>query len=573
MPNNTPNLGLYKKNPATDGNDSFDIQTMLNDNWDKIDAVISTDDDKQSVRVSTTSNITLSATQTVDGVVLVVGDRVLVKNQNIGSQNGIYIVSTGSWTRSTDTDTSAEVTSGMMVRVNEGTNNSGSEWFLSTPNPITLGTTSLTFTQADGPFTINDSTTAVNTPSRFGTILSMLGNMIKSITGKSNWFTLPSTTLEAANTHMNNTSNPHGVTALQVGAPAKTTADTTYYVNTATGNDSNNGTTSGTAFKTIAKAISMIPQIVNHVVTINVSAGTYSEVVSISGFSGAGSILINASTVTSVQQVKVYNCSIRVELDNITATTTTDNGFDLEYNTWVYLNTCSCTSNDLSHAGVYNYGSTVVVANGTFSNRSDGIMTRSAGRTYLVSNSGTGNTNGITAKEGGYAGGAGAQPTGTNPQVTSGGGCISINSGVINPWGDNTQSTRSRVFAGNNATQAISPSTNTKILYQNTGLDNLTEWANSKFTAKAAGVYDVKGTINFSAGVTSAAFINITLYKNGAVYKFARVDSGANTPTPLYNFALTVDCNAGDYLEVYISSTAAVTIGNTYVYLDITRIA
>lgn len=39
MASNTPNLGLYKKNPATDGNDTFNIQTMLNENWDRIDSL------------------------------------------------------------------------------------------------------------------------------------------------------------------------------------------------------------------------------------------------------------------------------------------------------------------------------------------------------------------------------------------------------------------------------------------------------------------------------------------------------------------------------------------------------
>jgi hypothetical protein len=50
MPSNTTNLALYKKNPATDGLDTFNIDTMLNENWDKIDA---------NVPMRTTANITL----------------------------------------------------------------------------------------------------------------------------------------------------------------------------------------------------------------------------------------------------------------------------------------------------------------------------------------------------------------------------------------------------------------------------------------------------------------------------------------------------------------------------------
>jgi hypothetical protein len=108
-------------------------------------------DVKDSVRAATTANITLSGTQTVDGVSLVAGDRVLVKDQGSASANGIYVVvSGGAWTRATDADTSAEVTAGMFTFVEEGTANADSGWVLTTDNPITLGTTGLTFTQFSG---------------------------------------------------------------------------------------------------------------------------------------------------------------------------------------------------------------------------------------------------------------------------------------------------------------------------------------------------------------------------------------------------------------------------------------
>lgn len=108
-------------------------------------------DVKDSVRAATTADITLSGTQTVDGVVLVAGDRVLVKNQSTGSQNGIYnVVSGGAWTRAADADASAEVTAGLFVFVEEGSSNADSGWVLTTDNPITLNTTALTFTQFSG---------------------------------------------------------------------------------------------------------------------------------------------------------------------------------------------------------------------------------------------------------------------------------------------------------------------------------------------------------------------------------------------------------------------------------------
>jgi hypothetical protein len=107
-------------------------------------------DVKDSVRVATTGNITLSGVQTIDGVTLVAGNRVLVKNQTAGAENGIYIVASGAWTRAVDFNTSDKVTSGAFTFVEEGTASADSGWVLSTPNPITLGTTALSFSQFSG---------------------------------------------------------------------------------------------------------------------------------------------------------------------------------------------------------------------------------------------------------------------------------------------------------------------------------------------------------------------------------------------------------------------------------------
>lgn len=115
-----------------------------------VDAARSGLDVKDSVRVATTANITLSGIQTVDGVALIAGDRVLVKNQSTGSANGIYVVAAGAWVRSADADTDVEVTAGMFTFVEEGTANADAGFVLTTNNPIVLGTTALTFTQFSG---------------------------------------------------------------------------------------------------------------------------------------------------------------------------------------------------------------------------------------------------------------------------------------------------------------------------------------------------------------------------------------------------------------------------------------
>lgn len=107
-------------------------------------------DVKESVKAATTGNITLSGTQTVDGVALSVGDRVLVKDQSTGSQNGIYVVAAGSWSRAADADADSEVTAGLFTFVEEGSTNADAGFSLTTNGAITVDTTALTFTQFSG---------------------------------------------------------------------------------------------------------------------------------------------------------------------------------------------------------------------------------------------------------------------------------------------------------------------------------------------------------------------------------------------------------------------------------------
>ena len=87
----------------------------------------------------------------LDGVTLVTGDRVLLKNQSTASENGIYIVpASGAASRSTDADTGSELTASFAVFVEEGTVNADSGYVLTTNGAITVGTTELTFTQFTG---------------------------------------------------------------------------------------------------------------------------------------------------------------------------------------------------------------------------------------------------------------------------------------------------------------------------------------------------------------------------------------------------------------------------------------
>jgi phage-related tail fiber protein len=115
-----------------------------------IDTAISKLDMKQSVRAATKAAIALNGLQTVDGVVLAAGDRVLVKDQAAGKDNGIYIAAAGAWTRAADADAALEVTPGMLMPVEEGATNGDSVFQLVTDGAIVIGTTSLAFEMAAG---------------------------------------------------------------------------------------------------------------------------------------------------------------------------------------------------------------------------------------------------------------------------------------------------------------------------------------------------------------------------------------------------------------------------------------
>lgn len=106
----------------------------------------------ESAKVATVGNITLSGTQTIDGATLSVADRVLVKDQTTASENGVYVVASGAWTRATDFDTvsSSEISAGKSIFVGKGDVNGGTSWVLSTAGTITLGTTPLIWTQIGG---------------------------------------------------------------------------------------------------------------------------------------------------------------------------------------------------------------------------------------------------------------------------------------------------------------------------------------------------------------------------------------------------------------------------------------
>jgi len=104
---------------------------------------------KDSVVAATTTNITLSGTQTIDGVSVLATERVLVKNQTTVADNGIYVCAAGAWSRAADADTWDELVSGA-VFVEEGTTNGDTGWVCTVDTGGTLGSTDVTFAQFVG---------------------------------------------------------------------------------------------------------------------------------------------------------------------------------------------------------------------------------------------------------------------------------------------------------------------------------------------------------------------------------------------------------------------------------------
>jgi hypothetical protein len=142
-------MGSHKITNLTDGSSAADAAT-----YGQMVALINGLDLKGSVRAASTANVAVASAlingASFDGVTLATGDSVLLKDQSTASENGLWIVAaSGAASRDPRADVSAEVTGGLTVWVNEGTTNGDTQWTLTTNDPITLGSTSLTFSQTD----------------------------------------------------------------------------------------------------------------------------------------------------------------------------------------------------------------------------------------------------------------------------------------------------------------------------------------------------------------------------------------------------------------------------------------
>ena len=191
------------------GRSGFTSDSLTNKAY--VDSVANGLDVKASVRVATTANLgatysngagtlTNSGAQAaiaIDGVTLIAQDRVLVKNQTAGAQNGFYkvtTVGTGStnWvlTRTPDADAASELTAGAFTFAEEGTANGDNGYVLSTNGAVTLGTTAITFEQFSGAGQITA-----------GNGLTKSGNTIDAV-GTSNRITVAADTIDISTSYV-----------------------------------------------------------------------------------------------------------------------------------------------------------------------------------------------------------------------------------------------------------------------------------------------------------------------------------------------------------------------------------
>ena len=195
------------------GRSGFTADSLTNKAY--VDSVANGLDVKASVKVATTANLTATysngagtltnsgsqAAIAIDGVTLVANDRVLVKNQTAGAQNGFYKVTTvgngsSNWvlTRTPDADAASELTAGAFTFAEEGTTNGDNGYVLSTNGAITLGTTAITFEQFSGAGQITA-----------GNGLTKSGNTIDAV-GTANRISVAADTIDIASTYVGQTS-------------------------------------------------------------------------------------------------------------------------------------------------------------------------------------------------------------------------------------------------------------------------------------------------------------------------------------------------------------------------------
>ncbi|WP_340025964.1 hypothetical protein MHI24_12555 [Paenibacillus sp. FSL K6-1096] len=362
----------------------------------------------------------------------------------------------------------------------------------------------------------------------------------------------------------------------------ETNGDVTYYVRT-DGNDNNSGlaNTAGGAFKTIGKAISIIPKNVNHTITVYVSAGTYIEEIRLSGFIGGGSINFIGDSVIStsrtVDRIIVNGCNIIINFTGFNCSTTTGNAMESISSTGAVFTLINAVATGNTSAGIgVNLGS-ARFSGCNISNKLRVASVVNAGMAYIENTTGNGNTNGYVAELAGVIGWAGTRASSKNGDTAQAGGFVHTD--LLNPWGDNTYSSRSSFYASKTNNQTITKGVLTKVDFQNEVYDMLGEFDNSTstFTASKTGLYFVECSIVFNTpeAITSHYLL---IYKNATWRELGDYRVAVNTGGDVQlSVSGTVFMNAGENLQAYAqhhnSLDKSISSDATYSRFKVARIA
>lgn len=351
-----------------------------------------------------------------------------------------------------------------------------------------------------------------------------------------------------------------------------TSANITYYVRT-DGSDNNTGlaNTAAGAFRTINKAISMIPQIVDHTVTINVAAGTYAEAVLIEGIVGGGYVNF-VGTSAIIQSFRAVRCQ-RIVVSGFTAAIGNDVGFYAADGGAVDFTSCIATATSTSY-GVAIFNQIAEIKNCTISNHSLAIYTFNS-MVASRNNGGTGNGQGLYAMSASTLHKTGTQPAAAIAENVEGGGVILGLAGVINPWGDNNGDNRTFVDAVSNAVQNIAAGVTTKMLFATERTDSLNEYnpTLSRFVAQQTGRYLVTASVTLDMFALDS-WLDISIFVNGVSRKTIR--SGMRVGSQNAVISLPVYVFAGEYIEIYFNAPFVGTCGSadgTRTFLIIQRVA
>lgn len=528
-----------------------------------------------------------------------------------------------------------------------------------------------------GGRTVADSSAPTGDSGTITTLLGWLGNMIKSITGKSSWRTAPATTLEAAKSHMDAVS-AHGATSTatasrimmrdasgraQVAAPydaadiarkdtvdgavtshkaesdphgqyvkkagdtmggglatagidirspapmitwtetdfnnkkwyavadggvfsirentlgasvfdiypsgdvrvknssmglATTTASNmTFYVRT-DGNDNNTGTvnTAAGAFRTITKAISFIPHVVNHTVKIFIGAGTYNEELALFGRAGYGEIYFygDSKTTTKLPGAHINSCTCFVQIMDFNFTRGNFHAMWLRWNSRVLIGNCLIDGVSSDYAGINVEAGTASIVECTISNKKAAVSAYASAQVGTWNNTGSGNVNSYTATDGAGQITVGGSKKPSGNLLTATGGLIIPDAGVINPWGDNTFSRRSTVLAWTSSSQSVPSNEFIKLVgpFNTVAMNYLNEYNPSigRFTAKDTGMYAVTAAISVNS--TQNVDIELRIYKNGVIDQILAWQKTSASGFFVISGTMTTDLGAGGYIEIYM---------------------